>query len=588
VTTSTLSRLTGFNRESWSGRSQFILPAIIVALTLALILVPIGAMVLFSFRNGTPWNPGDFSLSNYIGAYGDPQTYAIFGNTLILAVASTIFSVGVAILFAFLTERTDLPYRNVAWGLMLVPMAMPGLLFAVSWTILLSPRIGIFNVWMREIADLFGHEMTEGPLSIYNIWGMIFLEGLRGVSTTFLIMVGAFRAMDPSLEEAARTAGASNLTTLRRISLPILTPAILAATMYSFMTHLESLEIPLIIGLPAKFYVFPTYIYFTTQRYTPPEYGLAAALGATFLIISILLVYWYRKIVGQSGRYATVTGKGYRPRIIHLGRWRIFFFSIFVVYFLLTIAAPAAALLWSSFLPLPMAPSWDLLDSLTLKNYIRTFGDDDIWEVIWNTLWVAIGAATLTMVMALTIAWVVVRLRSKWAGVLDTVAFLPHALPGVVIGIALIFFVIQPPFNELKLYGTLTIVVLGMTISYLSFGSRTMTGAMAQIHNEMEEAAMVSGAQWRVIMMKIVVPLLLPAFISGWIWVATHALRNFSIPLLLASRDNEVLSVVMWHSWDDGTPGYTAAIGVAMMVALGIFTIAGRWLVMKVSRQQET
>ena len=172
-------------------------------------------------------------------------------------------------MFAFLTERTDLPYRNVAWGLMLVPMAMPGLLFAVSWTLLLSPRIGMFNVWLREFLDLFGIEVSEGPFNIYSLWGMIFLEGMRGVTTTFLIMVGAFRAMDPSVEEAARTSGASNFTTLRRVSLPLLTPAIFGATMYTFMEHLESLEIPIIIGLPARVFVFPTYIYFTTQRYTP-------------------------------------------------------------------------------------------------------------------------------------------------------------------------------------------------------------------------------------------------------------------------------------------------------------------------------
>ena len=187
-------------RESWEGRGQFILPVVLVGFTVALILLPLLTMILFSLRLGPPWNPGDFSLDNYITAYGDIQTYEIFGNTVLVAAASTAISVGIAIMFAFLTERTDLPYRNVAWGLMLVPMAMPGLLFAVSWTLLLSPRIGMFNVWLREFLDLFGIEVSEGPFNIYSLWGMIFLEGMRGVTTTFLIMVGAFRAMDPSVE----------------------------------------------------------------------------------------------------------------------------------------------------------------------------------------------------------------------------------------------------------------------------------------------------------------------------------------------------------------------------------------------------
>ena len=500
---------------------------------------------------------------------------------------STAISVGIAIMFAFLTERTDLPYRNVAWGLMLVPMAMPGLLFAVSWTLLLSPRIGMFNVWLREFLDLFGIEVSEGPFNIYSLWGMIFLEGMRGVTTTFLIMVGAFRAMDPSVEEAARTSGASNFTTLRRVSLPLLTPAIFGATMYTFMEHLESLEIPIIIGLPARVFVFPTYIYFTTQRYTPPQYGLAAALSVAFVIVSILLIYWYRRMTRGGGRYATVTGKGYRPRLIVLGRWRMPLFVTFVLFFILSIGAPAAALLWSSFLPSPQAPSWALFDSLTTRNYTRIYGDKTVWQAAWNTLNISVAAATLSMALSLTMAWVAVRLRSRWGAVVDGLAFQSQSLPGIVIGIALIFFSLQWPFSELQLYGSLTVVVLGLTLSYLSFGSRMMSGALEQVHKELEEAGRTSGARWHVIMQRIVIPLLIPSFISGWIWVVTHALRNLSVPLLLSSRDNKVLSVVLWHTWDDGYAGRASALGVGLLIALGMITVLGRWAVTKLSRQQE-
>ena len=573
-------------RGRWRFRGQYIIPVAGIALVLALVLVPLGMMILFSFRDGTPWNPGGLTLRNYIAAYSDAQTYTIFLNTAVIAVLSTVISVVVAVFFAFLTERTDMPFRNLAWGLMLVPMAMPGLLFAVSWTFLLSPTIGIFNVWMRDLVGLFGFTMERGPINIYSFGGMVFLEGLRGVTTTFLIIVGAFRAMDPALEEAARTSGASNWTTFTRVFIPLLTPAILAASMYSLMTHLESLEIPLIIGLQAKIFVFPSYIFFTTQRFTPPQYGLAAALGATFLLVSILLVFWYRRIVGRGNRYATITGKGYRPRIIQLGRWRYVFFGVFVLYFFLTIGAPALALFWSSLLPIPMPPSFDLLGSLSFRNYERIFSTNAIFDSTLDTIWVSIGTATLTMVLALIIAWVVIRHRVFGGGALDAISFLPHALPGVIIGIAFIFLFLQPPLNHLRLLGTDTIIILGLTVSYLAFGSRTMNGAVAQIHAEMEEAAMASGAKWRVIMQRIVVPLLLPAFIGGWIWVATHALRNFSIPLILASRDNKLLSVVMWQSWDDGQPGQTAALGVLMIVALAVITVGGRTLVTRLSRQQ--
>ncbi len=559
-----------------------------VLFTIWLVIVPLATLIVFSFRLGNPWDPGGFTLEHYASAYSDPQTYSMFFNTALLAGFSTALSVALATLFAFLTERTDMPFRNVAWGLILVPMAIPGLLFAVSWTFLLSPQIGLFNVWMRNVLGFFGVETATGPLNIYSLWGMVLLEGLRGVTTTFLIMVGAFRAMDPSLEEAARVAGASGRRTFFGIFLPLLTPAILGATMYSFMTHLESLEVPLIIGLPARIHVFPTYIFYTTQRYTPPEYGLSAALGATFLLVSILLVYLYRYAMRQEGRFATITGKGYRPRLVALGKWRYAALSVFLLYFGLTIAAPSFVLFWSSVLPVYMTPSWELLSDLTLDHYRAIFTDSDVLDAAVNTIVVALSAATLTMLLSLVVAWVILRKRFRGRTVLDAVTFLPHALPGVIIAIAFLFLYLQPPLSSLHLYGTVWIIVLGLTVSYVAFGSRSMTAALAQVHVELEEASHVSGAKWLTLMRRIVLPLVLPAFIGGWIWVASHSLRNFSVPLILATRENWLLSVVMWHTWEDGDPGQTAALGVALIVVLAILTVGGRWTVARMSRRQES
>ncbi len=567
-------------REHW-------VVVLVIALTLWLVLVPLATLIIFSFRLGNPWDPGGFTLEHYSGAYSNPQTYSMFFNTAMLAGFSTAISVALATFFAFLTERTDMPFRNVAWGLILVPMAMPGLLFAVSWTFLLSPQIGLFNVWIRSVLGWFGADVTTGPLNIYSLWGMVLLEGLRGVTTTFLIMVGAFRAMDPSLEEAARVAGASGPRTFFGIFIPLLTPAIFGATMYSFMTHLESLEIPLVIGLPAGIHVFPTYIFYTTQRYTPPEYGLSAALGASFLLVSILLVYAYRYAMRQEGRFATITGKGYRPRLTALGKWRYAALAVFLLYFALTIAAPGFVLLWSSLLPVYLVPSWELLPDLTLEHYREVLSDGDVVDATFNTLAVALGAATLTMLLSLVVAWVVIRKRFRGRSLLDAVTFLPHALPGVIVAIAFMFLYLQPPLNELGLYGTVWIIMLGLTVSYIAFGSRTMTGALAQVHVELEEASHVSGARWLTLMRRIVLPLVLPAFIGGWIWVASHSLRNFSVPLILATRENWVLSVVMWHTWEDGDPGQTAALGVLLIVALGVLTVGGRWLVARMSRRQD-
>jgi len=565
-------------------RSQA-LPLIGVLFTIWLIVVPLLTLLVFSFRLGTPWQPGAFTLQHYTTAYSDPQVFWMFFNTVVLAVTSTTLALLIAVFFAFLTERTDMPFRNLAWGLLLVPMAVPGILFAISWVFLLSPKIGLINIWLRSLLELFGIELSEGPLNIYSLWGMIFLEGIRGVTTVFLILVGAFRAMDPSLEEAARVSGASNRTSIFRIFIPMLTPALLAAGMYSFMTNLEALEIPIIIGFPARIYVFPTYIYFVSQRFMPPQYGLSAALGASFLIVSILLVYGYRRIVGQAGRFATITGKGYRPRLIALGKWRYPAFGAFVLYFILTIALPTLVLLWRSLVRYYVMPSWTALAQVTLKNYWEVFVEDQIIRALINTLTVGVATATLTMFLCLIVAWVVVRSKFKGRAVLDGLTFLPHAIPGVTIGIALIFVYLNPPLNSLPLYGTIWIIVLGLTVGYTAFGSRTMNGAIAQIHNELEEAGKVSGAAWSTIMRRIILPLLLPAFVSGWIWVASHSLRSFSVPLILSSRDSLVLSVVMWDLWNNGRAGATAALGVLLIVALALLTISGRWLVGRLHRQ---
>ena len=571
----------------WPLLRTHVVPLLAVLFTLWLIVVPLVTLLVFSFRLGTPWQPGAFTFQHYLTAYSDPQVYTMFANTAALAAASTTLALSIAVFFAFLTERTDMPFRNLAWGLMLIPMAMPGILFAISWVFLLSPKIGLINVWLRSLLALVGVEVNEGPLNIYSLWGMIFLEGIRGVTTIFLIIVGAFRAMDPSLEEAARVSGASHSTSFFRIFIPLLTPALFAAGMYSFMTHLEALEIPIIIGFPSGIYVFPTYIYFTAQRFMPPQYGLSAALGASFLVVSILLVYGYRRVVGQAGRFATITGKGYRPRLIPLGKWRYPAFGAFVLYFTLTIAAPTLMLLWRSLVRFYVQPSWSALAQVTLKNYWEIFAEEQILHALVNTIIVGVATATLTMVLCLIIAWVIVRSKLKGRALLDSLTFLPHAIPGVTIGIALIFLYLNPPLNYLPLYGTIWIIVLGLTVGYTAFGSRAMNGAVTQIHIELEEAGKVSGASWSTIMRRIIFPLLLPAFVGGWIWVASHSLRSFSVPLILSSKNSIVLSVVMWDLWNNGRAGPTAALGVLLILALAILTIGGRWIVSRVHRQEE-
>jgi len=576
------------DRKSWRlelnsirAWAPFAVPAFGTILTVALILVPLITLLLFSFRLGTPWDPGPFTLRNYEAAYGDSQIYLMFARTIVFALLSTIVSVVLAVMLAYMTERTDMPFRNVAWAATLLPMAIPGLLFAMSWTYLLSPKIGLYNLWLRDLLEPFGVEFDVGPFDIYSFTGMIFVEGLRGVATNYLIVVGAFRNMDPAFEEAARMSGCSSLTAFRRIFLPLMTPIILAAGIYSFMTHLESLEIPLVIGFPSKIYVFPSYIYFTTQRLTPPQFGLSAALGVTFLIVSILLVIGYRRIQGANTRFATVTGKSFRPNRIKLGAWRWPSLVAFLAYLLITVGGPGLILIWTSMVPFYAPPGLDMLGDLSFVHYFRVLQEPKVRGAILNTLAVATIAASLTMALSVAAAWVIVRSRHRARSALDALVFVPHALPGVIIGISIMLVFIQPPLSQFGLFGTAGLVAVGLTVAYISFGSRTMVGALTQLHQDIEEAASVAGASWSQIMMRIILPLLATSFISGWIWVASQSMRNLSIPLMLSTRDSEVLSVVMWQKWGDGYPGQTAALGMMLILALAVIAVIGRFIAIR-------
>jgi iron(III) transport system permease protein len=207
------------------------------------------------------------------------------------------------------------------------------------------------NLALRALLEAMRMQVTQGPLNIYSLGGLIFLDGLRGVTTIFLMVVGAFRMMDPSLEEAARVSKASAASTFFRVTLPVLLPAVLTAAMYEFVSSMESFEAPLAVGLPAGIFVLSTLIYFTVRLQAPVDYGLGAVFGVTYMVMLLFLLWGYRRAVQHSERYTTVTGKGYHPRVISLGRWGYVALTMFVVYFFLTVLAPFTILLWTTLVP---------------------------------------------------------------------------------------------------------------------------------------------------------------------------------------------------------------------------------------------
>jgi iron(III) transport system permease protein len=537
------------------------------------VVVPLALLLMTSLREGTPGRLKEWTLDNYHDAFTTSLVFEAFTNTVAVAFVATVISLLLAGFFAWLVERSDMPYRNLAFTILLLPIAVPSILFVLAWTVLLQPRVGIFNVPLRELLQTFGVQLTEGPFNIYSLGGVIFLDSLRGVTTIFLMLVAAFRLFDSTLEEASKVSGAGTFETLRRITIPLLAPAILAAAMYSFISSLDQFEAALAAGLPGQVFLLPTLIFFTVQLRSPADYGLSAVYSIFFMVLMILLLVVYRRIVSKSERFVTVTGKAYRPEPVPLGRWRYPAFAAVALFGIFTVILPAAVLFWLSLMPPNTAPVLGSEARLSFDIYANIFSNPRVITIASNTLIMLVATATITMAIAFLVSWAIVRGKGRARGLLDGLSFLPYAFPGVTVAISLIFVFLNPPGNYFRIYGTLSILVLGLTVIYIAFATRLMNGAIAQIGKELEEAGRTSGATQLAVMWRITLPLLLPAFIAGWIWVASHAMRSFSIPLVLSSQRNAVIAPEIWRVWQRGYLSEAAAYGIILMIILIPITI---------------
>ena len=558
-----------------------------VAVMVVFVVVPLTYLMITSLTVSSIGTLGDWTLENYENAFASPDlVYQAFRNTIGVATIGTAISLMLAGLFAWLVERTDMPFRNLAFIVILLPIALPSILFVLSWTVLLAPRSGLLNLPLRDMLEFLGIQLTDGPFDIYTLGGVIFLDSLRGVTTIFLMLVAAFRLFDATLEDAAKVSGAGTFHTIRSVTIPLLAPALLAASMYSFISSMDQFEAALVAGLPGQVLLLPTLIFFTVRMQSPADYGLGAVYSVMFMALMIVLLLLYRRIVNKSERFVTVSGKAYRPQMITLGRWRYLALAIVGLFGIATVGLPALTLGWISVLPPNSALVLGTGTQLTFEAYIDIFTNPRSLKIVWNTLVMLTMTATITMGIAFLVSWAIVRGRARGRGLLDGMSFLPYAFPGVTVAIALIFVFLNPPGNYLRVYGSVSILVIGLTITYIAFSTRLMNGAIAQIGRELEEAGRTSGATQLEVMRRITLPLLMPAFIAGWIWVASHAMRSFSIPLVLSSNKNQVIAPEIWRVWQVGHLSTAAAYGVLLMIFLipitfwmrRLMTRANRWM----------
>lgn len=548
-------------------RGRFVerwLPTLLVGGLLAyLAVVPLVVLLVSSVKpTGLPLDPG-WTLKHFVETYTDSSFYEMAWTTLRFAVGSALGALTIGIVMAWLVERTDLPARGLVRAMVILPMATPPILLAIAWVMLLSPRTGFFNDVLQL---LFGLE--SAPFNIFSISGMIFVESLSLVPSTFLILSPAFRNMDPNLEEAARTSGASLLTTIRRVVLPVLLPSILAAGGLLLMFGFLVFDVPGAIGMPVGIFVLSSQIVYLVNDAPGgiAEYGPVSAMAVFFLVILLVIAWGYWRATKHANRFVTVTGKSFRIRPYKLGRWRGPAFGFVCLYFFLATLAPIGILIWTSLMPYQAPVSLGMIERITLGNHLAFFTNNRAVEAAENSVVIAIVASTAVALLAALVSWVVVRSRAAGRKLIDVLAFLPLAVPGTMIGVALIYVYLTLSF--LPIYGSIWIIAIAYITTYIAFGSRATNNVMLQLSPELEEAARTSGAGWLRIMRAVVIPLTLPAILAVWIWVMAHCMRELSSALLLQGFDNKTVPVLLWGYWSGGEPNKASAVGVWLVAAM--------------------
>jgi iron(III) transport system permease protein len=393
---------------------------------------------------------------------------------------------------------------------------------------------------------------------------MVLVEGLHLAPLVFLLMAAAFRSLDPALEEAAVASGARRLMVLRRVTLPLLRPALLAGALITIVRAIESFEVPALIGIPDGTWVLTSRIWQAFDR-VPPDLGAAGAYSFSLLVVTAVGVLAYARFTRGERRFETIGGRAHRPARIELGRWRTPLTAALLAYLTVASLLPLLLLTYGSLQPVYSKFALDGLDDLTLRHYSDALSDDGARDAFGNSFVLGIGTATAVMLVTAIVAWMVVRSRARGRWLLDATASLPLVVPGLVLGVALLFVWLRSP---LPVYGTLWILAIAYFTRFMPHGMRFSVASMHQIGGELEEAARTSGASWWASFRRVVLPLALPGLAAGWIYVFILSMRELSATILLYSPGTETVSILIWNAYNDSLLAGMAATGMLLVLVL--------------------
>jgi iron(III) transport system permease protein len=533
-------------------------------ITAYLVLPPLYSVVQTSlFTTKLTGEIDEFTFRYYQNLLSELRVVGPLLNTFYFSIGSALLATLVGGSIAWIVVRTDTPLRSLGYFTAFASFGTPFILYTIGWLLLLG-KAGPVNYWLKALLD-----QTGPVINVYSLFGMIFIESLLWSPFVFLMLAAAFRSMDPSLEEASAVCGARVWQTMRRVSLRLMLPAFFSVVLLIFIRSFESFEIPALVGLPGDVRVLTTSIYIDALK-LPPQYGSAGAFSVLLMLFVAGTLYLYFRVTREGDRFHTVTGKGYRPALIHLGRLRYLAAGGLLLYFFILLVLPFLIIVWASFLPFYIQPSLEGIAKFTLKNYVTALNFPKITDAIKNSILLGMGSASAVMVLTLLASWLLVRTKMHGRWLLDILTTLPLLFPGIVMGLAILRFYL---FVPIPVYGTLWILLIAFVTRYIPYGIRYTHSGLLQLHKELEEAAYTAGASWSNCMRRIILPLMTPSFLGGWVFIFLLSAKELSMSVLLVSPQTPVVSVAIFELWENAQVGELAAFGViwtAILVSVAV------------------
>jgi iron(III) transport system permease protein len=526
-----------------------------------------------TFIPGLPFNPG-WTLSNYSDVLTSSLFTEVLPNTLLVGFGTTAMALFFGIPLAWLLNRTDIPWRSLFVTMIAITVVMPGLVKAMGWIILLSPQVGLLN---KLLINLTGSESVV--LDVNSLAGIAFVQGLMLTPSLFFLISGPMRSFDPALEEAGQVVGANRFKILMRITSAVLWPAILGAAIYVFMTAIAMFEIAGILGGLSENKILATELFLAIQpseQSSQIRYGIAGVYGVLIILPCLVALYYYFRSVKEAHRYATITGKGFRPKTFELGRLKYPALAFVWVYLSLSVFLPLLVLIWTSLLPSLRFPSRSAISLLSLRWYKDVFLLVGGYEVIGNTIVLVVTASASVLFFSVMLSWIVVRTNLKTRRVLDTIAMLPHAIPGLAFafGLMIIGILLARWAPWLPLYNTVWIIVLANVMHSISYATRITNAAFVQVGKELEDAAIICGATKWTCFLRVMIPLISPSLVYAGVWTGLLVMREVGMALLLVGPRNKVLSTQIWVLWRQGNLAEASALSVVLVLIMALIILS--------------